>query len=71
MMNDKFPFIDMKMSWSPEGDLEFIVFREEGQQLKCVGKEITHTPGTLRAIPSGVMNRLSKITSKKSSLHSE
>ena len=26
--NDEFPFFDMKMSWSPEGDLKFGVFRE-------------------------------------------
>ena len=38
---------------------------------KYVRKERTHTPGTLRAIPSGVMNHLAKITSQKSSLHSE
>ena len=36
-----------------------------------VGKESTHTPGTLRAIPSGVLNRLEKLTSRKPSLHSE
>ena len=36
-----------------------------------VGKESTHTPGTLRAIPSGVFNRLAKITSRKPSLNSE
>ena len=45
--NDKFPFLDMKMSWSHEGDLQFGVFRKKGQQLKYVGKESTHTPGTL------------------------
>ena len=32
--DDKFPFLDMKMSWSPEGDLQFSVFRKRGQQLK-------------------------------------
>ena len=30
MMNDEFPFFDMKMSWSPEGDLQFRVFRKKG-----------------------------------------
>ena len=33
-MNDKFPFLDMKMSWSPEGDLKFSVFGEKRKQLK-------------------------------------
>ena len=36
MTNGEFPFLDMKMSWSPEGDLHFGVFREKGQQLKYV-----------------------------------
>ena len=31
---DKFPFLDMKMSWSPEGYLQFGLFRKKGQQLK-------------------------------------
>ena len=65
---DEFPFLDMKMVWSPEGDLQFGVFIKKGQQLKYVGKESTHTPGTLRAIPSGVFNRLVKLTSRKPSI---
>ena len=69
--NDEFPFLDVKMSWSPEGDLKFSVFRKIGQQLKYVGKKSIHTPGTLRAIPSLVLNWLSKLTSQKPSLHSE
>ena len=36
--NHGFPFLDMKMSWSPEGDLQFSVFRKKGHQLKYVGK---------------------------------
>ena len=35
---DEFPFLVMKMSWSPEGDLQFGVFIKKGQQLKYVGK---------------------------------
>ena len=31
---DEFPFLDMKMSWSPEGDLNFVVFSNNGQQFK-------------------------------------
>ena len=69
--NDEFPVLDMKMSWSPEGDLQFGAFRRKGQQLKYVGKKSTHTPGTLHAIPSGVLNRLAKLTSRKTSIHSE
>ena len=69
--NDEFPFLDMKMSWYPEGDLQFGVFRKKGQQLKYVVKESTHTPSTLRAIPSGVLNRLAKLTSRNPSIHTE
>ena len=61
----------MKMSWSPEWDFKFGVFRKRGQQLKYVGKESTHIPGTIRTIPSGVLNYLSKLTSGKPSIHSE
>ena len=28
--NNEFPFFYMKMSWSPEGDLQFGVFRKGG-----------------------------------------
>ena len=59
------------MSWSPEGGLQFGVFRKKGQKLKYFGKEGTHTPGTLRAIPSGVLNRLAKLTSRNPSMNSE
>ena len=31
----------------------------------------THIPGTLRAIPSGVLNRLAKLTSRNPSIHAE
>ena len=69
--NDVIPFLDMKMSWSPEGELKFGVFRKKGQQLKYSRKESNHTPGTLRAIPLGVLNRLSKLTLRKPSINSE
>ena len=50
-MKDKFPSLDIKISWSLEGDLQFGVFSKKGQKLEYVGKESTHTPSTLRAIP--------------------
>ena len=59
------------MSWSPEGDLQFGVFSKKGQQLKYSGQESTHTTGTLRAIPSGVLNRLAKLNSRNPSIHAE
>ena len=68
VIKDEFPFLDMKMSWSPEGGLQFGVFRKKGQKLKYVGKESIHTLSTLRAIPSGVFNHLEKLTSRKPSI---
>ena len=35
--NNEFPFLDMKMSWSLEGDLKCSIFSKNGQQLKYVG----------------------------------
>ena len=61
----------MKMICPPEGDLQFGVFRKKGQQLKYVGQESTHTPGTLCAIPSRVQNRLDKLTLRNPSVHAE
>ena len=61
----------MKMSWYPEGDLQFGVFRKKGQKLKYVEQETTHTPGTLRGIPSGVLNRLTKLTLRNPSINDE
>ena len=70
-MNDELPFLDMKISWYPEGDLQIRIFRNKGQKLKDVGNESTHTPGNLCAIPSGVLNRLAKLTSRKPSTQAE
>ena len=42
---------------------------EKVQQLKYVGKESTHTPGTLRAIPSRVLNSMAELTSRNPSIH--
>ena len=67
--NNEFPFLEMKMSCSPEGDLQFGVFMKKEHQLEYAGKETTHTPGTLRAIPSGVLNCLAKLTSIKPSIN--
>ena len=47
------------------------MFRKTGQKLEYVGKESTHASGTLHVIPSGVLNRLSKLTPRKTSIHSK
>ena len=63
--------MDMKTIWYPEGDLNFRLFRKRGQQLKYIGQESTYTPGTPRTIPSRVLNRLAKLTSRNPSIHAE
>ena len=69
--NYEFPFLDMKIIFSPEGDLQFGVFKKKGKQLYYVVQESTHTPCTLRAIPSEVLNCLAKIASGNTPIHSE
>ena len=69
--NNELSFLDMKMSWSPKGDLQFWVFRKNVHQLKYVNKGITHTPGTLPMITLGVLNRLEEITSHKPNFNSK
>ena len=61
----------MKTRWSPEGGLKFIVLMNKIQQLKYAGTISTHTPGTLRAILSGVLNRLCKNRLAKTLFNSE
>ena len=39
--------------------------------MKYVSKVSTHTPVTIRAIPSGVLNRLVKLTLRNPSIHAE
>ena len=56
---------------TPEGDLQFDVFSKKGHQLKYFGKESIHAPSTLRAIPLGIFSHLAKLTSGKTSVHSE
>ena len=57
-----FPLMYMNMSWYPEWGLQFGILIKKGQQLSYVGKGSTHTPGTLHAIPLGVLNYLAKLT---------
>ena len=67
--NKKLPFLDMNISWSPEGGIQFGVFRKKGQTLNFVIEVSTHTPGTLYTIPLGFLNNLVKLTSHKLNFH--
>eukprot|EP00957_Ditylum_brightwellii_P068212 5178297-Ditylum_brightwellii.AAC.1 len=44
VMENKFLFLDMKMSWTKEGDLRFDVFNKKKQAIKYVDKGSTHHP---------------------------
>jgi hypothetical protein len=58
-----FPFLDMKMSWSEEGDLRFGVYLKPGQQLKYLNNVSSHPPHCFKAITKGVFGRLASLTS--------
>ena len=66
--NNQFPFLDMKMSWYLQGDLQFSAFRKHLQQLNYPGIGSIHTPGTLNTIPLQVLNCLVELTLIKTSL---
>ena len=44
---EKFPLLDMNMSWSTEGYVKFVLFRKKGQQMKYIENDSNHTPVTL------------------------
>jgi hypothetical protein len=58
-----FPFLDMKLSWSEEGDLRFGVYLKSGQQLKYLNNVSSHPPHCFKAITKGVFGRLASLTS--------
>ena len=59
---DSFPYLDMELYWR-EDQLKFRVHLKPNQQLKYLNKGSTHTNATFKSIPSGVIKRLSKLTS--------
>ena len=60
-----FPFLDMKISWKPNGLMAFGVYRKENQLLKYLNTSSCHTHSTFKAIPTGVFKRLSRLTSRE------
>ena len=50
--SDKFPSLDIRMSWSLEWGLKFGLYRNKGHELKYVRKDNTHTYGMICAILS-------------------
>ena len=51
------------MYWNQRGELRFQVHLKPNQKLKYLNSDSTHLPSTFRAIQSGVLNRLSSLTS--------
>ena len=51
--------------------MQFGIFGKKGQQLKYVVRGSTHTTDNLYKIPSVVINRLEKLTSRKPTFHYE
>jgi hypothetical protein len=61
---DFFPFLDMEMYWSPEGNLHFRVHLKENQVLKYLNCGSTHTNACFASIPTGAMKRLASLTTR-------
>eukprot|EP00957_Ditylum_brightwellii_P053199 4033961-Ditylum_brightwellii.AAC.1 len=61
---NEFPFLDMKMSWTEDGQLRFNVFNKKKQAIKYVEKGSTHRTCTFKSITLGVYTRLGRLTSK-------
>ena len=60
---DLFPYLDMEFYWSG-GDLLFQVHMKPNQQVKYLNQGSAHRKDVFKAIPSGVMGRLAKLTSR-------
>lgn len=61
--NQSFPYLDMEMYWSGRGGLRFRVHLKPNQQLLYLNRGSSHTSPCYRAIKSGVLGRLAKLTS--------
>ena len=60
--SNTFPYLNFEFLWNAEGELEYQVYQKSNQKLKYLNKVSTHTNAMLNAIPSGIFNRLSKLT---------
>jgi hypothetical protein len=58
-----FPYLDMELKWADDNSLKFQVHLKPNQQLKYLNKGSAHTNACFRAIPAGVYNSLTKLTS--------
>eukprot|EP00957_Ditylum_brightwellii_P208361 15357003-Ditylum_brightwellii.AAC.1 len=61
---NEFPFLDMKMNWTMEGDFTFNVFNKKKQAIKYVDKGSAHHPCAFKSINTGVYTRLGNSMTK-------
>jgi hypothetical protein len=61
--NNFFPFLDMEMYWTQEKELNFRVHIKPNQTITYLNSQSNHPGFVLKAIPSGVIQRLTKLTS--------
>ena len=59
---ESFPYLDLEMYWRDEG-LQFRVHLKPNQELKYLNQGSAHTKATFKAIPNGVLRRLTLLTS--------
>ena len=64
-----FPFLDIEFSWSARKILGTRVFLKKNQHLKYMKADSKHTNTCIKAIPKGVLMRLSKLTSLNAGKH--
>ena len=56
------------MYWNSRNELKFQVHMKPNQKLKYLNRDSTHLPSIFKAIPRGVLLRLSNLTSKSNKL---
>ena len=57
-----FTYLDMVLSWSNNGNLQFSTFCKPNQKMKYLNFGSTHSPATFKAIPHRVALRLAHLT---------
>ena len=63
-----FPYLDMEMYWNGSNELKLQVLLKSNQKLKYLNNDSIHLPTVFKAIPSGELERLGKLTTKSKKL---
>ena len=67
--NKTFPFLDVEFFWSKREVLGTRVYLKPNQHLKYLNSDSEHTNACIKAIPKGVLQRLTKLTSLNADNH--